>query len=216
MMEEIPVAMIKELSQELNDMQYRQDLHDRLFHTDIYTLSKPRRLTHLVLHHAKYVSQLYRIVTSEVYAEMRDRSDDPVNVNRMKLLAVDGLIINMSVMNVCGKPLWTHIENLRTFTRQEAIDLAILHMGKMAKTIEDIDHMGQTNPLGEIHESTLMLFNAYVALYMSEGNTLQDYFHAARERLLTIERKHIWADEYMAEIDFLMANREAAPEEPAV
>lgn len=213
MMEEIPVAKIKELVQELNDMQYRQDLHDRLFHTDIYTLSKPRRLGHLVLHHAKYVSQLYSIVTSEVYAELRDRCDDPVNVNRMKLLCVDGLIINMSVMNVCAKPLWAQIENLRGFTRQEAIDLAIMHMGKMAKTIEDIDHMGQTNPLGEIFESSIVLFNAYAAIYMSEGNTLQDYFHAARERLLSIERKHIWAEEHMAEIEFLMANRE--PEQPA-
>lgn len=213
MMEEIPVAVIKELVQELNDMQYRQDLHDRLFHTDIYTLAKPRRLGHLVLHHAKYVSQLYSIVTSSIYEELRDRSDDPVNVNRMKLLCVDGLIINMSVMNVCGKPLWKQIEHMRGFTRQEAIDMLILHMGKMAKTIEDIDHMAQTNPLGEIFESTVMLFNAYAAIYMSEGNTLQDYFDAAQARVIAVERKMIWCEERMAEIEFLMANRESETEE---
>lgn len=190
------------LSQVFNRMQFRQELHDVVFHSDIYTLSKPRRLTHLVLHHCKYVSELYRMFMQEGIGGTKH---DAPQRERIRRLTVDGLIICLSMANVCNKKLGDVID-VRGLTVPDACGLLLRRMGMMAKTIEDIDHMGQTNPLGEIMESAALMAGCYVSLYAlsyPEYNCfLRDMMYDnVEKRLLEGERRNIFFGKHIVEMN---------------
>jgi hypothetical protein len=195
------------LSQVFNRMQFRQELHDVVFHSDIYTLSKPRRLTHLVLHHCKYVSELYRMFIQEDFAALQ--KDGPQR-ERIRRLTVDGLIICLSMANVCNKRLGDVIDQ-RVMDKEDACGLLLRRMGMMAKTIEDIDHMGQTNPLGEIMESAALMAGCYVNLYVLSYPeyhcSLRDMMYdMVEKRLLEGERRNIYFGKHIVEMNRRMQN----------
>lgn len=190
------------LASVFNRMQFRQELHDVVFHSDIYTLSKPRRLTHLVLHHCKYVAELYRMFMQEGINGLKH---DAPQRERIRRLTVDGLIICLSMSNVCNKKLGDVVDQ-RVMNDVDACGLLLRRMGMMAKTIEDIDHMGQTNPLGEIMESAALMAGCYVNLYVL---SFPEYHHSLRDmmydmvekRLLEGERRNIFFGKHIVEMN---------------
>lgn len=183
--------------------QYRQELHDQVFHSDIYTLSKPRRLNHLVLHHCKYVSQLFVSFMLPRQAPIDEHSDD-----NLRRLCVDGLIICLSMANVCNKRLHEFTQGAYV-SKETSCEVLLREMGKMAKTIEDIDHMGQTNPLGEIMTSAGLMADCYMNLYtrcIGEFNVfnLNAMFDHVEDRLLKGEQKNIHFKRHIADINWKM------------
>lgn len=187
-----PATVAQRLEKHLGEMQFRQELHDQLFHSDIYNLSKPKRLTHLVLHHCKYVSELFLMVTNEHYEELQAKGPQSARIER---LTVDGLIICLSMANVCNKSLFEAMED-RKLSRTDAAELLLRRMGMMAKTIEDIDHMAQSNPLGEIMESAAIMASCYMNLFLrfngdESPHNLAEMFKLVEERLLGGESKNI-------------------------
>lgn len=195
------------LASVFNRMQFRQELHDVVFHSDIYTLSKPRRLTHLVLHHCKYVAELFRMFMDEDFESL---GPGVPQRERIRRLTVDGLIICLSMANVCNKRLGDVIDQ-RVMDKKDACELLLRRMGMMAKTIEDIDHMGQTNPLGEIMESAALMAGCYVNLYVL---SYPEYHHSLRDvmydsvekRLLEGERRNIYFGKHIVEMNRRMQN----------
>lgn len=195
------------LTARLRRQQYRQDLHDQKYHTDIYVLPKPQRLNHLVLHHMKYVSDLHKVLRRMTIAgEVREEDHE-----LLKRRCLDGLIVCLSMANICGKHL---ITSLATFPwhKEGATDAMIEAVGTMAKTIEDIDHMGQTNPLGEIFGMVNVLLGVYTGALSLVGIEFQDIVEHIDERLLQVESKHMWHDRYLEMIIYWMARYDAAPE----
>jgi hypothetical protein len=192
----------KNLIVTLNRLQYRQELHDSVFHSDIYTLTKHHRLQHLVLHHCKYVAELHLMLTNEHYADLQQHGPQR---NRIGRLAVDGLIICLSMFNVCGKLLSAHIEPNHNDTL--ACSEILLHgVGRMAKTIEDVDHMMQTRPLEEIMERAALMAVSYMNIAVRnfpEYNVfnLNAVMHQVEDRLLEVERKNIYFDKHIVEIN---------------
>ena len=188
-------------NENLNRQQYRQDLHDEKYHTDIYVLPKAKRLTHLVLHHCKYVSSLYAILDKvNLEGHLHRNADARLEVKR---LALNGIIICMSMANICGKKLPGSFATMPWETKQ-AKDTLIETIGKMAKTIEDIDHMAQTNPIGELWNSAMMLFSVYVHCLKLSGVPFWEMVEAVDAHLLAVESKHMYHRFYLEQIDAKM------------
>lgn len=182
----------------LRRQQFRQDLHDVKYHTDIYVLPKAKRLTHLVLHHCKYVSDLYLLVNNDKWV-----IDDQQKAELLKRRCLDGLIVCLSMANICGKDLITSMMSF-PWVKDGAVSAMIETIGKLAKTIEDIDHMGQTNPIGEIYTSINTLAAVYAGALSLVGIPFQDVVEHIHERLLSVESKHMWHSRYLEEIDAKM------------
>lgn len=187
-------------NERLRRQQYRQDLHDHRYHTDIYVLPKAKRLTHLVLHHCKYVSEL--VLKLDTWTPEWKKGE--INGwKRFERRALDGLIICMSMSNICARHLPGSFATMK-WDKKQLQDAMINAIGKMAKTIEDIDHMGQVNPLGDLNTESQILFSCYVDCLRRVGIpfwTIADQLH---DRLLDVESKHIWHNQYIEEIDRLM------------
>lgn len=187
-------------SERLRRMQYRQDLHDHRYHTDIYVLPKAKRLTHLVLHHCKYVSELVLKVNDWTPDW---RKTELNGWKRFERVAIDGLIVCMSMSNVMGRHMAATFATM-PWERGELQKAMITAIGKMAKTIEDIDHLNQTNPLHELVNEVHVLFSCYSHCLKLVGipfHTVTDLMH---DRLLEVESKHMWHNNYLDEIDALM------------
>lgn len=201
----------KLLKKYIDTLQFRQELHDQTFHSDIYTLSKPRRLTHLVLHHCKYVSELFLLVTDEHYQELQAKGPQQGRIER---LTVDGLIICLSMANICNKSMFEALED-RQYSRQDAAEVLLRHVGLMAKTVEDIDHMAQTNPLGDIMANSATMAMCYMSLYLHSNEApstryLEGMFGQLEHRLLSGERKNIHFREHIKAITAKMQQYEAS------
>lgn len=188
-------------TERLRRQQYRQDLHDRKYHTDIYVLPKAKRLTHLVLHHCKYVADLYAIMIKPGFEGHMHRNADVREVFTRR--ALDGLIVSLSIANICGYTIPGSIATT-PWTDIQARNVMIAAIGKMAKTIEDIDHMGQTNPLGELWSRGMDLFSVYTHCLRLVGIPFWEMVDSIHDRLLAVESKHIWHNNYLDEIDHLM------------
>jgi hypothetical protein len=181
----------------LNRQQYRQDLHDMKYHTDIYVLPKAKRLTHLVLHHCKYVSEL--VLRMENWTP-EWRKQEINGWKRFERIALDGIIVSLSVANICGRRLPGSFATM-PWPDNQARDAMIASIGKMAKTIEDIDHMGQTNPIFELWTECTIMFSTYVDCLRLVGVPFWEMVDAVNARLLAVESKHMYHKHYVEWID---------------
>jgi len=151
-------------------LQYRQELHDKLYHQDIYVLSKKERLAHLVLHHTKYVSKLF----------------GGGGRNDAKLL-IDGVIVSLSILNVCNhRAAWSTSE--RSVSYDETVAFMIQAMGRLAKYVEDMDHLAFNEGIRELGSITNQLMGAYIDLMKDHSLLINNY----NTRMEEIEEKSIF------------------------
>lgn len=111
-------------------MQWRQEEHDRLFHSDIYALSKHHRLSHLVLHLAKYVGKDRKLAREEEF-------------DKRVTNALDALIVLMSIFN-CLNVVIDQIPADKHHPDGHGgwdYDDTVINTGEMAKAVEAIDHL---------------------------------------------------------------------------
>lgn len=187
------------VAQRLDVLQYRQELHDRIFHTDIYTLTKPHRLQHLVLHQCKYVAKLFELVT------FGDDATHEVQLATEKV-ALDGFIVAMSMLNVCNKRMSDGLM-LDVWEPKECVHRSLKAMGALAKTVEDIDHMAMDSPLVQIHAQVIVLATAWMNIYCERGSSLDNFFGVALARLVQVEKYNIHYERHEIEIARLMSKR---------
>lgn len=185
-----------------DEVQFRQELHDRLFHGDIYNLTKPHRLTHLVLHHCKYTSKLFTLFDTEVRA-MTGRPaffedvDAKVIIQR---LCVDGMIVSLSMLNVANK-LYSARPRQQSFWSFECCFPELIRkVGALAKTVEDIDHMAQTNPIGEVVDSLETMMQCYTGIFRYFGESERDLIEQIYARLNFIEEKNMYGDRLQSQM----------------
>lgn len=178
----------------IDDLQYRQELHDRIFHSDIYTLAKPERLKHLVLHQCKYISRIYGAAQDLTFND---------NLKLIKAQSIDGFIVVMSMMNVCNALIMDHLR-FTPMGVQECLDEGIKSMGQLAKVVEDIDHMASNSPLTMIRNECLNLLNVFLNLLVITGGTVETITTLALERLVQIEKYNAHYERHEVEIQRLM------------
>ena len=199
------------------DLQFRQELHDQIFHNDIYNLAKPHRLTHLVLHHCKYTSAIYTLFNNDFCEGFRHGgirapfTSLPENLEPFLAKCVDGMIVALSMLNVAGKSYYkTRHEPMGQSGVEQSVDTLVECSGKLAKVVEDIDHMGQENPLGDVVNILKSMTDAYATLYTAfNGNTEGALVEAMYRRLNQVEMKHIWGTEFQTRmLNVINAGRE--------
>lgn len=177
---------------QLGHMQFRQELHDMLFHSDIYTLGKKERLVHLVLHHCKYVSELANyLLDPDVYASLKHGPLKP----RVQRLTIDGLIVSFSMLNTVNRQVSDHLSFREFESYAEASRLALRQIGLLAKTVENIDHLAQDNPLNGIIERVAVLIDIYWWIYSETQGRSDDnksVLQSMNERLIGVEKKNIF------------------------
>lgn len=182
---------------DIQALQWRQELHDRYYHVDIYNLSKPERLKHLILHQAKYISRICTAVYDYgVNVEIaRDPKVAPIdrnfhfrNMEYIRKVCVDGVIVTLSMMNVCN----FQFEKFIPLEGVNHANLLIRHMGSLAKTIEDVDHMAQKRPIQDISESCEVLLALYFSLNEAMGGSFKTLRGDIYRRLVEVEEKNIF------------------------
>jgi hypothetical protein len=117
------------------ELQAKQDVHDSIYHRDVYLLVRPRRICHLVLHFSKYCGRLATNVRNNQTPSGRTLADI--------------FIICLSAANVIGFPLsevatdatsnlgqGTAGRNLCGLLLEATVDTA-----RAAKACEALDHM---------------------------------------------------------------------------
>lgn len=185
-----------------DEVQFRQELHDRLFHGDIYNLTKPHRLTHLVLHHCKYTSKLFTLFDTEVRA-MTGRPaffEDVDAKGIIQRLCVDGMIVSLSMLNVANK-LYSARPRQQSFWSFECCFPELIRkVGALAKTVEDIDHMAQTNPIGEVVDSLETMMQCYTGVFRYFGESERDLIEQIYARLNFIEEKNMYGDRLQSQM----------------
>lgn len=195
----IKTINIEGMRDALDAFQYRQELHDRLFHTDIYTLSKPRRLAHLVLHQCKYISRLY--------ASIKDAQGS--TFQGIERIATDGFIVAMSMANVCNTMMFESLK-MEDLTPDAACDRAIRAVGQLAKVVEDIDHMVLNSPLTQISALVRELVVIYLNIAAFQGMDTHQFLDEAEKRLIDVEKKNIFFTRHAKEMDRLLSTRQSA------
>lgn len=185
-----------------DEVQFRQELHDRLFHGDIYNLTKPHRLTHLVLHHCKYVSKIFTLHRNDTQAHEGTWlfADDADAKAKVEALCVDGMIVSLSMLNVANKPYSGLKSNGNAWAFENCVSNLIRQVGSLAKTIEDIDHMGQTNPIGEVVGALQEMMRCYTDIYSYFSNDERSLVERIYDRLNFIEEKNMYGDRLQAQM----------------
>jgi hypothetical protein len=168
-------------------LQKEQEIHDRIYHKDIITLSTHNRIKHLVFHLCKYTA--------------RFMSDDRDN---FKNGLIDAFNIILSLANTLNCNLDTHYTDYDPLFQDCAklvlseTDLKInndygflkLYVGntaKLAKVCESLDHIEYMNFREIMEQSVINLFEE-VALKLVSMNF--DIIVEVKARLKHFESKH--------------------------
>lgn len=155
------------------DMHWRQEEHDRLFHWDIFSLSKHDRLKHLTLHLAKYQGK---------YLASQAAADDGKKFGTV----VDALIVLLSMANVIGYKIKNSAEPSVGFS----YDSIIIETSNLCKVIEALDHMESLDFRQEIQKAIEKLVYLWQVVPTDRAVTWNDML----ARLEFIESKYFMYD----------------------
>lgn len=161
---------------------WRQEEHDRLFHADIYTLDRHRRLAHLVLHMAKYNGKLLQAKSNKEVCEV----------------AIDAMIVLTSIFNTIGRVIEKVPLNPAYETHN--IETLVVEVGKMCKVIESIDHFEYIDIRTNLAVQSGILMQQWHDVWIAHrSNDLCEIYPYMLERLIAVEQKNIHYEFIVAE-----------------
>lgn len=161
-----------------NDLQWRQEEHDRLFHSDIYNLDRQKRLTHLALHLMKYNGKLYNRVFF----------DDP---EKLRPVVVDAIIVLVSSLNTLNTTPLIAGELNETVCNRDDI---IIETGGLAKLLEGLDHF-EDNQIRVHYRIGVTKLLRYWRVFYDITHPELTLEEAVVERLKAVERKNMFFNE---------------------
>lgn len=188
------------LFNQLEELQWKQLLHDENYHKDIWLLTVQQRITHMTLHLAKYSAQL-------------SVSAFESNENEFKKTIIDCLIIILSSANIFNSRVYDIALNEREKEFPDIISLAkyiidvehpnlqieklsnfskafSIQTGLMCKAAESLDHLEPFPFRQTLVEGIGRLFKiSLAALYSLTDESLEALFS---KRLVAIEKKNIF------------------------
>lgn len=146
----------------LLDLQRKQRAHDREYHADIYYLSYPDRMRHIVFHFSKYVGRLAMPSSNQDSAVSLRKTI--VDTFLMALSASEVLNLDLDrsarprLAEECGVP-----QSADSIAQWWLLRLAA-STGKMAKAMESLDHMEPVNSRQMLSESTIEILESVLAI----------------------------------------------------
>ena len=175
----------------LEELQWKQLLHDERYHKDIWILCVQNRAKHMILHLNKYSGKLFEA--------LREKDNDKLCSH-----VVDAFIINFSYANIFQIPIYKKYENMSNINDFNALikshksidsnitDILIdytIAVGKMAKTIESLDHIEQHNYRSNLNEYVFNIFE--ILLKLSAYLDIKDIEMIIEKRLFYVESKNM-------------------------
>lgn len=188
------------LFSQLEELQWKQLQHDEKYHKDIWLLTVQQRITHMVLHLAKYSAQL----TVAAFEK---------NEDEFKKTIVDCLIILLSSANIFNSRIYDislneaekdfpDVKSLADYLVKIELDKSsnnrlgdfsraiTIEAGIMCKAAESLDHLESFSFRQTLVESLGKLFKtSLTALYLTTNEELE---HLFSKRLVAVERKNIF------------------------
>lgn len=150
-------------------LQKLQYLHDIAYHSDILALGTQRRMGHIVLHFAKYLSSLKFI-----------ENNQPM----YKKIFIDAVIMTLSAANMLGILL----EDSSSNETNNFIDGYIAIMSSLAKATESADHQ-ENYPIRSSWEKSI---SEMFSLLVNHAKRIDlDIFSLHFERIAEVEKKSL-------------------------
>lgn len=175
----------------LDELQWKQQLHDERYHKDIWILCVQDRAKHMILHLNKYSGKFFEALRSEDSDKLRSH-------------VIDAFIINFSYANIFQIPISKNYNDLNEISglnglieaRKDInfvltdmiIDFAIC-VGKMSKTIESLDHIEQYDYRQNLNNYVFEIFE--ILLKISAYLDLDNIDRAIESRLYYVESKNM-------------------------
>jgi len=155
------------------ELQWAQEKHDRLYHPDIYYMPKPYRLTHLVLHLAKYQGKYIQIKNFVLDSDK---------------IAIDACIILVSFLNCLNQRI-LHVE-----AEDVGMEEIVVGVGRLAKYLEGLDHLENLDYHNDMVIIALQLLSywTYKVLRGTSANEWCRFKREYLERLKEIEEKNMF------------------------
>lgn len=175
---------------ELFSLQIEQRRHDEVAHSDILSLPTQRRITHMVLHFAKYVGALSQQPNDHAFQRVL------VDALIIALASANSLNVNLSarIQETAKVRSYDELANLLSMTSINAKEKTFVGLaaatGVMAKACETLDHMESYDFRGTLEqriiEITCLVLAALYALK-------QDFVSQIRARWEAVEKKSIFS-----------------------
>lgn len=184
----------------LEKFQFKQLMHDEIYHSDICLLRTQARIAHHTLHLGKYSGKMAQALIA------KEGVDTPAMVNTV----LDALIIVMSSANTLNLPLWK-IPGIQT-DLQAAIDGKqesgdeqahilgfVIIVGKLAKAVEALDHVESFDSRTAYEHSLKALWILLLKFWRTvTDKKLED---ALTARMVGIESKHMYYNRLQKYVD---------------
>lgn len=188
------------LFSQLEELQWKQLQHDEKYHKDIWLLTVQQRITHMVLHLAKYSAKLTVAAFENDNAEFKSTTIDCLIILFSSANIFNSRIYDISLneqerdfpdikslANHLSKTEYSKISNdgLCDFSRAITIQT-----GKMCKAAESLDHLEPFPFRQTLIESIGKLFKvSLAALYSITDEELEVLLS---NRLVAVEKKNIF------------------------
>lgn len=169
----------------IDTLQEQQRVHDELAHIEILSLPLDRRITHMVLHFAKYTG---RLVASD-HATVPEYRKLIVDTAIICLAAANALAMRLSVRPPVMKAVSAASKDLQD-PRDMGLALAT-PMSEMAKAIESLDHLEDYPYRRILEDGTTRIAAVAIRAARSLDLDLESEIRAAWE---TMEENRDWRD----------------------
>ncbi len=186
------------LSKNLNELQWKQLQHDKLYHADIWVLPVQQRLKHMVLHLAKYSARLS--VSALSVKSTSGISDYEAVLKDIFIISISSInILNKSLSSIVidnwGCPdeidtneLYKHIPK-KELNNSDVISIALFcskNSAELCKAIEATDHFEEFNSRSVI----LTALTEFIRLsFLVLG---EDIEKKIENRLYEVEKRNIY------------------------
>lgn len=186
------------LIKNLNELQWKQLQHDKLYHADIWVLPVQQRLKHMILHLAKYSARL----SVSAFCRARDNGDHEAIIKDIFIISISSLnILNKSLSSIIvddwGCPDDVNLGDLYRLVPQAGIDKSDIssialncakNSADLCKAIEATDHFEDFSYRAVILNSVI---NFIRLSFLVLG---EDIEQKVEDRLYEVEKRNIYFD----------------------
>ena len=175
------------------ELQIGQIEHDNQYHKDIVRLSTPRRVTHLVLHLAKYAGKFVSSKKNNDYDFLESTLVDSLIVslgiaNALDIELIKQINDDLSVhsnLDSYGNTLAKSAELDKDRSFEFICDNFPIYVGHMAKACESLDHLEPFNAREVLNKSILQII---ILLLTSAAILKSNVFNLIQKRWDEVEK----------------------------
>lgn len=180
---------------QLQKLQYFQLLHDEIYHKDIGLLRIQARIAHHTLHLGKYAGKMVSALVA----------NGGINYSALAGTVLDAIIIVMSSANTLNMPLWelkgADEDLIGVLAGKQTHGDPQVHilgytvvMGRLAKAVEALDHVENTNSRAMYEDGLRSMWRLLLTFW--RVLTSERLHYALKQRMYAIESRNMFYGRY--------------------